>query len=767
MAIPKYQGTARPARGSGSSPGRKGGTEYNSPVRTARPLRFINLSIAVLFILLLLAVYWLAWRPLPKVSGTVSAPVAAGATVRRDKLGIPHIEAASWQDAIFLQGFVTAQDRLWQMDGLRRFGAGELSEIVGPAALDTDKKARPLRMRTIAESYVRNLSPEDRAVLVEYARGVNYFIETQRGKYPLEFSIPGRSYDPRPWTPTDSLIVGLVMFRNLTTSWEEDFAKQQLLTLGGPAKVQYLIPKAAGQMENPGSNAWAVAGRLTTGGKPILANDTHLEYGIPATWHLVHLKAPGLNVSGAALPGVPCVLSGHNEQIAWGITNLEADFQDLYQEQIDLKTGRYLFAGKPEQAQLDRQFIGVLGAKPVQTDTWVTRHGPVILSEGGRTYSLRWTATDGFTFPFFDINRAHNWQEFRTAVSRFWGPPQNFIYADREGNIGYQATGKVPIRRNFYGDVPLDGSSGQFEWDGYIPFEQLPSVFNPPSGIAVSSNQNPFPSDYPFHTEGDYADKYRLQQIKALLKSRSRLKPEDMVVIQKDVYSAYDRFLAHTSVTAFDRKGASSSDVQEAVRLLRAWDGQMEKSKPEPFITALLHRQINLALMQQLAKGQAVRLSIRPQAIERLLTERPAGWVADWDQWILTQLNLALEEGRKRQGSPASKWSYGLHLRWLLAHPVGRQLPFFSRYFNIGPVEMSGSSTTVKQTTERIGPSMRLIADFSDLDRSLQSLTTGESGNVASKHYKDQWPSYYIGKAFPMRFNHIETEDVLRVEPSK
>lgn len=387
----------------------------------SRAIRIINVSIAVLAVLIAAAVYWYAVRPLPKTSGEITAPITQPASVKRDARGVPHIEASSWQDAIFLQGYVTAQDRLWQMDVLRRFGAGELAEVFGAAAIGADERSRKMRMRAIAETDVGRMKPEERAVMVEYARGVNHFIDTHRGDYSLEFSLPGHAYDPQSWTLADSMLVGLVLFRDLTDKSKFTFEKGQLLAGGAdPTKVKVLFPATQGQYVSPGSNAWAVSGAHTEDGKPMAANDPHLAYGIPGTWHLVHMKAPGLDVSGAALPGLPGVITGHNEQIAWGETNLQTDVLDLYAEQMDERTGRYSFQGKLEQAQLDRQMIGVKGSKPVQVDTWVTRHGPVIIQENGKSYSMRWTGAEGLTFPFFTIDRARNWEQFRAALSTFW-----------------------------------------------------------------------------------------------------------------------------------------------------------------------------------------------------------------------------------------------------------------------------------------------------------------------------------------------------------
>ncbi len=751
----------------------------------SRLLRIINVSVALLLLLVAIAIYWYAVRPLPQTSGELQAPIGGPATVKRDARGVPHIEASSWQDAIFLQGFVTAQDRLWQMDVLRRFGAGQLAEVFGPAPLSVDQESRRMRMRAIAEAEATTLRSSDRAVFVAFARGVNFFIDTHRNRYSLEFSLPGHAYDPRDWSITDSLLVGLVMFRNLSNSSKFELDKGILLAdSGNPLKVHTLFPAVQGEYVSPGSNAWAVSGAHSVDGRPMVANDPHLEFGIPPTWYLVHLKAPGLNVAGASLPGVPSVITGHNGQIAWGVTNVQADVMDVYAEQLDQRTGRYLFKGAVEQAHLDRQMIGVRGQKAVALNTWVTRHGPVLTTAGGKAYSMRWTAAEGFAFPFFDLDRATNWNDFRTAIRDFWGPPQNFVYADRAGNIGYQATGKIPIRHNFDGDVPLDGASGGFEWDGFIPFEQLPSIYNPASGILATANQNPFPPGYSYRVDGNFHDRYRIEQIRARLHAKPKLSVDDMLAIQKDVYSAYDSFLAQEILATYKKLGTRDALVRAAMEVLQHWNGQMDQGLAAPMITELLSSQLGSDLVVSLLHPPMLRsiadkpvaaqaphppgILPRPEVIQDLLATRPPGWVAgnDWDHWLLQNLASALAEGRQRQGTPVSKWKWGRLLAWTFAHPVGKALPVFARYFDIGPVEMSGSGTTVKQTTPTLGPSERMVADLADWDKSVQNLTTGESGNVASKHYKDQWPAYYVGKSFPMEFNHIDAKEVLRVRPA-
>lgn len=730
-------------------------------------LRAINLSIAVLLIALLAAVYWYAWRPLAQTSGEISAPVSAHAAVSRDAIGVPHINAAAWEDAIFLQGYVTAQDRLWQMDALRRLAAGELAEVVGKQALSSDQEARRLRLAALARDAEQTMPASDRAVLAAYARGVNFYIETHRDRLPVEFKL--LNYDPRPWRVSDSILAGLHMYRTLTTSWRNEINKLHMLQKGDRAKVEFLYPVRTGGEAQPGSNAWALSGNRSATGKPILANDPHLEFSLPAAWYMIHLHAGDLNVSGASLPGVPAIIIGHNQRIAWGVTNLQFDVQDLYREQIDPRTGRYLFQGKIEQARLERGAIAVKNEKPVVFEHWITRHGPVFLNDENQNYALRWTAAEpaSFQFPFFDLNRARDWKEFTAAISRFPGPGQNFVYADADGNIGYHATGKLPIRPpGCRGDVPADGPSGACEWQGFIPFEDLPGFFNPAGGEVVTANQNPFPEDYRYPVAGDFAAYYRASEIRALLDRKPKWQPQQMLDVQKDVYSVFMHFLAQQVVLAAD---ARKSGRSEAVDLLRDWNGQMEKGAAAPMIVTLVYDQLKKSIAERAAPGlaEAYTFPMAPAVIEKLLRTRPQDWFSDYDNLLLKCLDAALDEGAKAQGSKISRWDYGQYNGLRIQNPVAGQIPLIGKYFDIGPISMSGSPTTVKQSTGRLGPSMRMIVDFSDLDHSLQNITIGESGQPLSKHYKDQWGAYYGATSFPMQFNKIDAKEVLTIRPEK
>lgn len=716
----------------------------------SRLITAVNLSIAVLLVAVVAAGYWYTWRPLPETSGQISAPVSADAKITRDAIGVPHIQAASWEDAIFLEGYAMAQDRLWQMDGMRRQAAGELSEIVGPAAGSTDQESRRMGLRRSADALEQTLRPEERALFAAFARGVNFFINTHRGKLPLEFTL--LRYDPRPWTIRDSLLAGLEMYRTLSNSWRSELTKQAVLQASDRAKADYLFPVRTGSDPQPGSNAWALSGAKTASGKPILANDPHLEYSAPSPWYLVHMQAPGLNVTGATIVGLPAVVIGHNDRIAWGATNLQFDTQDLLEERT---------------ANLQQSAIAVKGSRPASITLGSTRYGPVLAADGGHQYALQWAANQpgGFTFPFLDVDRARNWMEFRAALERFGGPGQNFVYADVDGNIGYQAAGWLPDRKSCPGDLPA--ADATCAWAGRIPFADLPSVYNPPSGIIVTANQNPFPADYTHRVDGNFASPYRANQIRALLSARDKWKIEEMLTVQTDVYSAFDHFLAGQIIAAFDRQKSSLPQAREAVDILRKWNGQMGSGLAAPMVTSLTYGQLLKLVLDRIAAGMADRYQsfMARSVIERLLRERPEGWFPDFDALLLRCLTGALEEGSKAQGSKVSRWDYGQFQKLQIESPVASQIPVAGKYFTFGPVPMGGSPTTVKQYNRRLGPSLRMIVDLNDLEHSFANLATGESGHRLSSHYKDQWDAYLAGRSFPMQFGKVEAKEVLAIKP--
>lgn len=735
-----------------------------------RILFVVNVLIAVVLVAALAVFYWFFYRALPKTSGTIETEVSHSVRVDRDRLGVPHIHSQTIEDAWFVEGYTAAEDRMFQMDGLRRLAAGELSEIIGPSGLDSDREARRLRMRRIAEQVYTDMTESDKRAMEAYARGVNAYIESHRGRYGVEFVLI--NYDPRPWSVIDSILCGLQMFRTLTSDWKTKLIKQQMLHGGEPDKVNSLFPYwtggefAPGGDVQPGSNAWAVSGAHSASGKALLSSDMHLEFSLPGIWHMEHLDAPGMNVSGVALPGLPGIISGHNDRIAWGETNLEFDVQDLHMERMDLRSGQYVFQGRIEQARSERELIAVRGRGAEEMTNWVTRDGPVFEVGNGQVDTLRWTAAEPGLFQdvFLDIDRTRNWEDFRRVLSRYGGPGQNFVYADVDGNIGYQVGGKLPIRRNYYGDVPVDGSSGEYEWHGYIPFDELPRSYNPPGGFIVTANQNPFPRDYPYHVSGRFAAPYRSVQILNMLRaSGDKLKPQDGLRIQKDVYAGFNKYLARTIAAVYqDRKGTNKT-FDAAAAMLAIWDGQMDRDRPEPLITTLTFQYLRKAIAERASpgNGEIYDVPIASAVVENMLRQRPSGWFGDYNELVLRCFADAMEEGQRMQGADPKRWKWGRFMYLLVDNPVMSRVPVIGKYFNIGPIPISGGSTTVKQTTLRLGPSERMDASPGNWDASLMNLPFGESGHVASRHYRDEWDAYYNGASFPMQFTNVDVKSTV------
>lgn len=716
-------------------------------------LQSINVLIAVTVLLLIGGVYWYAWRPLPKENGELAAPVERRVRVERDELGVPHIHADTMEDLFFAQGFVTAQDRFWQMESFRRLAAGELSEVAGPAALESDREFRRLRMSRLAEARAASVAGEDRAVLAAYARGVNHYLETHAGNLPLEFTLLG--YKPHPWRIEDTMLVGLMMQQSLSNTYKHDLAREAMYAKGDPAKIAQLFPERTGSEHQPGSNAWAVAGTRSVSGKAILANDMHLGWSMPGVWYMTHLQTPEFHVAGVAIPGVPAIVVGRNENIAWGITNLGFDVQDLYKPATT-------------QAVLERDRIAVKGTAGEAFQQVVNAHGPMFAGADGKPVALRWVAAEQgpFRIGLVKLNRARNWQEFRDALREFPGAASNIAYADKEGNTGLQVTGVLPIRKDCNGQrVYTDGTC---EWQGFIPFDELPSFYNPASGRIVTGNQNPFPANYPYAVDGNFAPHYRSNRIAEELDRKPKWTAAEMVKLQADIYSPFSHFLAQQLTAAWDRKKATNPDLKDAIELLREWNGEMRAELAAPAV-------VNYAT-NHLRRAIATKASNLPSAewdpfiyfavIESMVRARPADWFADWDRELLRALQDGVEEGARRQGKEVRKWQWGEYNKLTIANPIIRGLPMVGGYFQVGPVGMSGSSTTVKQTTTRLGPSMRMVIDFGDPQGGLLNLPVGQSGHALSGHARDQWDAYQNATSYPLHFSSgWQTKAVLTLTP--
>ncbi len=717
-------------------------------------IQSINVGIAVAVVALLASVYWFAWRPLPSENGTINAPVSKPVSVERDALGVPHIRAASADDLYFAQGFVTAQDRFWQMESFRRLAAGEFAEVAGPAALESDREFRRLRISRLAQQRARTLTGEDRAVLAAYARGVNHYLETHAGRLPLEFTLLG--YKPHPWRIEDTILVGLMMQQTLSNTYKHDLTREAMYAKGDAARIAQLFPDRTGSENQPGSNAWAVSGVHTSSGKAVVANDMHIAWSLPGVWYMTHLQSPGMNVTGVAIPGVPAIVVGRNEHIAWGITNLGFDVQDLY-------------TPASNQALLERDRIAVKGTSAGELfEQVVNAHGPVLQGPNGKPVALRWVAAENvpFRIGLVKLNRARNWTEFREALREFPGAASNIAYADKEGNIGLQVTGQLPIRKGCNGQrVSVAGSC---EWQGFIPFEDLPSFFNPAGGRIVTGNQNPFPENYAYTVSGNFAPHYRANRILAELTRKDKWTPEEMVRLQADIYSPFSHFIARQITAAWDRKKATNPDLLDSIGLLRAWDGEMRADAPEPAIATYTTNHLRRAISSKASGLPVVEWEpfIYFAVIENLLRERPAGWFADWDHELLRALQEGVEEGGRVQGKDVRKWQWGEYNKLTIASPILRNIPLVSGYFQIGPAGAGGSSTTVKQTSPRVGPSMRMVVDFGDPRGGMLNLPIGQSGHALSGHFKDQWDAYSNARSFPLHFpSGWQTKATLTLTP--
>ena len=784
-----------------------------NPRRPLRIVRRIVLTIIILAVGMAAgAVAWLYRRAkasLPQFDGTIKVTGLAGRVeVLRDSHGVPHLRASSQEDVLFAQAYVTAQDRLWQMDLSRRFAQGELSEILGESTLKLDIESRTLGFPQACERAFGELGAESQRMLSAYARGVNAFISTHQNQLPIEFLL--LRYRPRPWREADSFSIALNMARWLSHSWPDDLMRERIRGKVGPELYAEIFPdrspldrpvaepvpasrptskhpptallRDAGSLDSLlktavsawgnslaglGSNNWVLSGAHTKSGKPLLANDPHLGHRVPSVWYMIHMKAPGLNVSGVTFPGLPAVILGHNESIAWGATNTAPDVQDLFVENFNFRDpNKYLHNGKWIDADVRDEIIKIRDKADFHLQVKVTCHGPVISHEGDRDLALRWTALEprALHFPFWKIDHAQTWQEFTTALRDFAGPMQNFVYADVDGNIGYYAAGHVPSRKQGDGTVPVPGSTDDYDWAGYIPFEDLPHSYNPASGIIATANGRVVPDGYPYFLTSQWEAPYRTARIYQLLESGNSFSVPDMLRIQADIHSLQDEWLAQQLVAAARDHPPQGEDVQYALSLLTNWDGEAKADSAATLVCevtrhALLERILKPKLGDDLS-GYGWPMS--STFLENVLKNSWTRWLPPGDADFHATLVKSLEEGVGRipglVGSrDRSSWRWGDTIPLTFHHPLG-SVRFLGRLLNVGPFPQAGMQTTIKQTTPSIGPSMRMVVDFSNFENSVQNITLGESGQVFSPYYRDQFETWYQGQSLPMLFSD-ETVD--------
>ncbi|NTV64641.1 MAG: penicillin acylase family protein, partial [Oscillochloris sp.] len=773
----------------------------------------------------------------------------ARAEVRRDRWGIPHIYAEHNADLFAALGYVHAQDRLWQMELNRRTGHGRLAEIFGPIALSSDMFVRTLGFSRIAYREVDLLDEQTRSIIAAYVGGVNAFVSANSSRLPLEFRILGVT--PRPWELADILVWSKVMALNLSANWSTELMHARMVAALGAERAAALVPHYPGEalltvppgvVYDPaigaaalrlladaapftgepggpqGSNAWVVSGARTVSGRPLLADDPHLGLNIPGIWYLAHLEGGDYHVSGGTFPGSCGVVIGHNRRIAWGVTNAMTDNQDLFIERFDPHDPlRYQWQGGWERAELLREEIVVKGQPtPTLVDVRITRHGPLIdpvaepvtgplarpvdVAEGYReALALRWTALDpspGVLRAVLALNRAANWAEFRAALAEWDVPPQNVVYADVDGNIGYALAGRLPVRTRSDGMLPVPGWDGAYEWRALIPPEALPAAYNPPGGMAITANNQVTGPDYPFHAllKGEWLNPYRAERIAELIAAEERHDPRSFARIHHDLRSlpglALARLLADLPL--------SDSLEQQARDLLLAWDGDLRPDSPAGAIyAALRYHLLRLAYAELgglLTAPAGLGVFAVPPAnlyLERALPmilarisaapapDRPDPWLGPgrtWQDILRTALARAVAELRKRGTNP-QRWSYGQTHRLTLRHALGG-VAALAPLFNRGPWPAGGDIDTVNQAYAPrnspagplyVAPSYRQIIDVGNWDASRVILPAGQSGHPASRHYSDMAEAWRNGGYCPMLWSRKAVEEqtvtLLTLEP--
>jgi penicillin amidase len=525
-----------------------------------------------------------------------------------------------------------------------------------------------------------------------------------------------------------------------------------------------------------GSNNWVVSGAHTVSGKPLLSNDMHLGHQMPNLWYEAHLRCDNFDVAGITLPGMPFVIVGHNQHIAWGFTNVGPTVEDVYIETFD-PSGQHLTPEgwkKPEHRQ---EIIRVKGKPDVSVDVVLTRHGPIIteLVPGEtRKLALRWTLYDGTRNPFFDVNSAQNWEEFRTAFSRFDAPGQNVVYADVEGNVGYQATGKIPIRASGDGSLPENGGDDAHEWTGYIPFDKLPSILNPPSGIIATANGRITPEDYPYSISAGWEAPWRTARIYRVLESGKRFSSADMLALQTDVYSEFERYSAERFVYAVDHAKNPSARAKQAAEIMRGWDGRMTADSVAPVIAARARIELVRLLLEpklgpapkdpdQIAAGlnwKTYRWGMQSVWMENIMQHQPKRWLPDayanYNELLAAAVETAI--GDPDIPKDLNLWKWGGYNPVEIQHPILGRIPIVRRWTGTGVQPQSGSSYSVKAVSRSHGPSERMTVDLADLDQSTLNLVTGEAGNFLSPYYMDQWKAWHGGYTFKLPFSQPAVE---------
>jgi penicillin amidase len=760
----------------------------------------------------------------------VSAPVE----IIRDRWDVPHIFARSEADALFAQGFVHAQERLWQMDFNRRLVAGRLSEILGSVALPLDRWMRILGLRRSTEGQESMLGPELRSLLERYVAGINAVIA--KGPLPVEFDLLG--FSPEPWSFTDSLSWQKMMAWTLCVNWEGEVLRARLIAKFGQEKAAELeAPYIEGGLriippgmdyscigsealrraadarrftgpsarEGLGSNNWVLSGSRTDTGMPLLANDMHLGMTIPAVWYENHIVGGKLNIAGVSFAGIPLVVAGHNSHVAWGFTDGFTDVQDLYMERLrrtDDGRVQYEFQDSWVEAEVLQEKIEVKGGTPVTQEVILTRHGPIINGLapedfGEQPLALRWTAFEKDTMldSLLQMARAGDCTEFRNALRGWSVPSQNTVYADTLGNIGYSLPGKLPMRARGDGRVPVPGWTGEYEWLGYVPFEELPHLYNPPQGYIASANNRVVGDDYPHWIGYDHCAGYRAERIVELIEKQPKIDVGYICSMQVDQVSKAAQRMARV----FDSLHSDDPDIQRVVELMRNWDGSLAPHGAQAAVYEVFTLRLISLLLSTKLGDLAIRYSGKgpvPVLQETsIFGERSREWLeftlthpdSPWfdlgdgrsrDELILEALGESIAFLKTTCGSRTADWSWDKLHQITFGHSLGSVKPL-DRFFNRGPFPLGGDYDTIWASGATrhdlshdliVGPPFRYVADLRDWNKSLSMLAPGQSGHPMSPHYADNIQRWLRGEYHPMLFDReavlAEADATLIIDPA-
>jgi penicillin amidase len=697
--------------------------------------------------------------------------------VIRDRWGVPHIYAKNSDDLFFAQGYITAQDRLFQLDLWRRIGTGKLSEVLGPAYLQRDRIARLVRYRGDWEKEWTSYSPDAKQIAMAFTDGINEYIRSLKGQRTTEFKIAG--FDPGLWAPEDvtARVAGLLMTGNMLAEVNRtlDVEKVGLAVddrLFPPEPhIPLVLPKgldmaditpaivkdyvaAIGAIHFPGeqgSNNWVVDGSMTRTGKPLLANDPHRGIELPSLRKTVHLVAPGWDVIGAGEPALPGIALGHNENIAWGFTIVGIDQQDLYVEKLNpANPAQYLYRGEWKNFETEHQSVNIKGQAAREVTLKYTLHGPVIYEDESRqrAYALRWvgSAAGGAGYlPALKLARTKNWTDFHAAVADYKIPSENLVYADRQGNIGWIAAGQAPIRKGWSGLFPVPGDSGDYEWAGFLPVAENPTSYNPQRHFIATANHNILPPGYSHELGYSWASPTRYNRIVEMLTTGHKFDVSDFAHMQQDTISLPARdFLAMLK----DWHPAERSDAAKIRAELLTWDCNVAMDSNAALIYEVWIEHVHRATVP---KGLA-SARLAPDILLHELAANP-----DRSAVLERTLEESLTEIRSRLGPDQTEWKWGNLHKAYFRHPLGvasLDLPAHSRPGDAYTVNATGGANY----SQTHGASYREVIDVSNWDRSVMTNEPGESGVPGSSHYGDLIQGWADGTYHPMPYSRKAVE---------